>query len=146
MNLVLVANETVRQCTMPQRFKIIRWKRQWSDLRVVWINVAKLDAAWKLDDDYIVIGKSDLGGRYQNFGRFLLLYDKPIWMPTVSPLEGGAVGFTDGRHRFSWVRDHGVTSMPVGTGWEDFDALKRLCGSRSRTCRLPLPIRRRPPA
>ena len=96
-------------------------------MRVAWVNVAKLDAAWKLDDEcyFIPPGPYELHSRYGRIPIFLETHKGPIWMPTVSPTAGGAVGFTDGRHRFAWMRDHGVKHMPVGTGWQEFDEIGR---------------------
>ena len=30
-----------------------------------------------------------------------------------SQFDDGIIAFTDGRHRFSWLRDHGVKTLPV---------------------------------
>ena len=122
---------------MPQRYRTLRWVRQWDDLRVVWISVAKLDCAWRKDGDLLPDGP--YGGRYAGVGKFLELHAGTIWMPTVSPL-GDAVSFTDGRHRFAWMRDHGVKYMAVATGPTEREPLRAMCGTRSRASKLPLPI------
>lgn len=131
---------------MPARFRILHWKRQWSDLRIVWISVAKLDLAWQRGPsaDYFEPGSLDPSyGRYARIGKLVEVFKGRIWMPTVSPAEGGAVSFTDGRHRFSWMRDYGIKHMPVGTSPCCREELRRLCGTRVRTCRLPLPVKPR---
>ena len=86
---------------MPGR-RAIRWVRQWggSD-RVVWINVAKLDAAWRAaePDFYLGLGGGPMDGihyRYARFGRWLAHLQGRVWMPHIGIYEGG-VSFTDGR-------------------------------------------------
>ncbi len=80
----------------------------------VWISVTKLDASWKKNrGQYIGAGGSGpaIGDRYKEFGTWLES-GKAIWIPWVG-LERGEICFTDGRHRFAWLRDHGVQSMPI---------------------------------
>jgi hypothetical protein len=35
-------------------------------------------------------------------------------MPTVA-LHAGGLCFSNGRHRFAWLRDHGVEALPLAT-------------------------------
>ncbi len=129
---------------MPQRFVKIRWVKQWPDLRVVWVNISKLDAAWQLDGVYYVpAGAPKSRHRYDKFAGWIATRPSKVMMPMVTALEDGRVSFTDGRHRFAWFRDHGAKFMPVGTGPCAVAALAKLCGTKSRICRLPLPIRPR---
>ena len=46
------------------------------------------------------------------------------------------IGFTDGRHRFAWMRDHGARAMPVTIDKSDVTAARKMIGSRSRLCRV----------
>jgi hypothetical protein len=52
--------------------RVITWQRQWGpDDPVVWVNVAKLDAAWQLDNLYVGAPGSDteiLIGKYERVG------------------------------------------------------------------------------
>jgi hypothetical protein len=82
---------------------------------VEWISVPALDAAWRADDEYV--GASGVGsnqpGKYDRVGQWLLTGDYGfIWIPALS-LDGPVPVFTDGRHRFAWLRDHGLRALPV---------------------------------
>jgi hypothetical protein len=71
---------------------------------IVWVNIAKLDAAWRNDDP--------LGQFYIPAGRgYVASMTEPIKMPIIG--VGVSVGFENGRHRFAWARDHGAESLPV---------------------------------
>jgi hypothetical protein len=80
----------------------------------VWISVAKFDTSWKKNrSQYIGPSGSGpaIGERYEKFG---IWFEKgeAIEIPWVG-LEDGEICFTNGRHRFAWLRDHGVKSMPI---------------------------------
>lgn len=83
---------------------------------VVWNSVDRLDSAWRGSSDYVRprgIG-SDQPEKYARVGAFLsqAIETRPIFVPTVS-LYREEVVFTDGRHRFAWLRDHGLRTLPV---------------------------------
>ena len=133
---------------MPQRYRKIIWIKQWkvrTDV-IVWVNIAKLDRLWRHEEGYYIgrEAKEDyaMPGRYRGVRTWLETQSRPMQMPHCGPYDG-IVGFTDGRHRFAWMRDHGVKTMPITTSRSDRAELSNLCGSRSRGCRLPLPIRLR---
>lgn len=81
----------------------------------VWVSVPKLDEAWKLDHDFY-IGAGGVGAviddRYERFGEWLASTLGCVELPVVA-IDGEVVSFSDGRHRFAWLRDHGVRAMPV---------------------------------
>ncbi|HEX7934262.1 MAG TPA: hypothetical protein VF573_14470 [Paraburkholderia sp.] len=81
---------------------------------VIWISVGALDAAWCESDDYVGHGAATSPhiGRYERFGDFFVGASF-IFMPTVSFDDKGEVGFTNGRHRFAWLRDRGLRSLPI---------------------------------
>jgi len=116
--------------------KFIKWRRQWggSD-KIVWVNVAKFDAAWKESepDAYIAPGVLD---RWDGFAKRLIRSEEAMAMSHVCLWEGG-VSFTDGRHRFSWCRDRGVRALPVTATPRDAALIAKRYGSQARTCRLP---------
>ena len=119
--------------------KVIRWKRQWGGKdRVVWVIVRKLDEAWKRDpvsSYYIPRGQC----RHHPFGSWLSKFGdrERAHMPHIGFYDG-YVSFTDGRHRFAWCRDHGVTTMPVSVESKSQATLvANVLGSRLRVCRLP---------
>ena len=95
---------------------MIEWVPQWSvagDV-VVWIDIAKADRAWRRDPDYYIPPNGpDHEHKYRKFGQWLSAEPvRTVWMPHVG-LWRYTLQFTDGRHRFAWMRDHGVQSLPV---------------------------------
>src|SRR5690348_11870497 len=101
----------------------ISWASHW-DLRdlpngddvIIWADVAKADALWSLDTLYIPRGVPDHRGKYERFGNWLSKSTTPVEMAHVCVAPGGSLSFTNGRHRFAWVRDHGALAVPF-TVW-----------------------------
>jgi hypothetical protein len=101
---------------------------------VVWVSVARLDASWKGDTGYY-IGRGGTGaavaGRYEKFGDWFRRGD-PIEMSVVSyDEERGCISFTDGRHRFAWLRDNGLRYLPVQVAQDQCTLIEALFGSSS---------------
>ena len=111
----------------------IYWYREWKADAVVWVDVAEVDASWKLDrSDYIGPGgqaKPAIAGRYERVGE-RVLSGQQIWMPHICLDEQGNVSFSDGWHRFAWMRDHRVKAMPIVTDPGDAALIARRFGSR----------------
>lgn len=72
-----------------------------------------MDVAWQQSELYISNGGGWAGDPecYEKFGK---------WMERKEPIQIASLGlfdevieFNDGRHRFAWLRDHGVKIMPV---------------------------------
>jgi hypothetical protein len=108
-----------------------------------WIDVARLDAAWRGSQQYVgfggqaVPGGSAMPDRYERFGLWL----EPgvdVHMPFVS-LEGEGVSFNDGRHRFAWCRDHGVAALPVEVCEAEMAAFAERFGTESRISQAAIP-------
>lgn len=83
---------------------------------VVWVRVDTLERSWQICDGWYV-GPGGTGhpidGRYDKIGK-RIRSGNPVWIPWVTLDAGdGEVDFTDGRHTFAWLRDHGVTALPV---------------------------------
>ena len=74
---------------------------------------------------------------YKRGGRFLSEFagKLDLYVPTAS-LVDGKVEFTDGRHRFAWLRDHGLTALPVEVGAECEAAYRRCFETDLRVGRL----------
>lgn len=96
----------------------------WEDVEpdpVIWTAVEQLEHAWQRTEGYVGPrgARSDQPGKYDTVGRFLRDFAGKIslFVPTVSLVDGN-VEFTDGRHRFAWLRDHGLTALPVEVGAE----------------------------
>jgi hypothetical protein len=117
----------------------LRWKRQWFDCRVVWVDVALLDQSWREGHQRVVEPGGGIDGLYERFGCWLVETSLPIGMPLVNLNEatGNAISFTDGRHRFAWLRDHGVKSLPVITSPEEALTIRKQFGTKSRVSWLP---------
>jgi hypothetical protein len=118
---------------------IIDWIRLYPNV-AVWITVAKLDASWKHDTARNVgIHATGPGNaspeRYKRFGEWFA-EGRPVWMPDVG-LTDGYIGFGDGRHRFAWLRDHGVQALPVTVTADIAAEVRRRFGTASRTSSLP---------
>ena len=58
-----------------------------------------------------------IGDRYQRFGEFAATAES-IEAPTVSVDENGKVSFGNGRHRYAFMRDQGLQSIPVAMDQE----------------------------
>jgi hypothetical protein len=94
---------------------------------LVSVNVAKLDRSWS--DDYgFYIGRGGSGaaieGRYENFGQWFE-QGAPIEAPEVT-INQGHVVFRNGRHRFAWLRDHGVKTITVAVDKETAAQFRKL--------------------
>jgi len=119
---------------------IIEWIPMYPD-PVVWISVVKLDASWRHDTPYYV-GKNAIGpgngspSRYKKFGKWIA-EGHPIWMPHMGLADDGYIVFSDGRHRFAWLRDHGVRALPITVSPDIEAEVRRRFGTKSRTTRLP---------
>lgn len=123
---------------------LVNWTLQpigdgWKDVEpdeVVWVDIARLEAAFRAGDQYVGPGGSGCGqtGRYQNIGRHILS-GRDIWMPFVI-INGDKVRFGDGRHRFPWVRDHGAVALPIATAPDIADQMWARFGSQLCTCEL----------
>ena len=121
---------------------IVKWagprlsSPDWNDEpdAVVWVSVEKLDQAW-MKGDNLYIGHGGSGAaiedRYVRFGQWLFKTAKPVEMPIVS-LNGDGVAFTDGRHRFAWLRDHGVSAIPVQVPPEEATKFEKRFGTSKK--------------
>ena len=111
--------------------------------RVVWINVLKLDKSWRHEDTHCV-GKHAAGPgnaqpyRYNRFGEWFSKAHPQVWMPHVALTHSGNISFSDGRHRFAWLRDHGVRVLPVTVSPEIEAEVRSRFGTKSRKSCLPL--------
>jgi len=99
---------------------IVDWRARpfadgWEDAEpdaVVWVDVAALDRAWRLSVQHVGAGgHNGQDDRYAGVGRWFAA-NRHCDMGCAS-LEDAAVLFTDGRHRFAWLRDKGVKALPL---------------------------------
>jgi len=110
----------------------------------VWIEVSKLDESWQQSEQYVAPGGyRGESYKYERFGKWVTHAVKAhplIWMPHVNLNEctGLLIDFTDGRHRFAWLRDHGVRRLPVTTDPAEAKNVRKQFGARGRTSILTL--------
>jgi hypothetical protein len=108
--------------------------RQWggSD-RVVWVDIERANKAWRREGRYYL----RRGAPNRTAEWVVRLGFRRIPMPHIYVTEDGRFTFTDGRHRFAWLRDGKVKAMPVSVSTKDqVSRVKRLFGSRRRTVRV----------
>lgn len=101
----------------------------------VWISVAKFDASWiKNQAQYIGAGGSGaaIGERYKKFGMWIER-GEAIRIPWVG-FKHGEIAFIDGRHRYAWLRDHGVKSIPIDVDPGIAEEVRRQFGTNERAC------------
>lgn len=96
------------------------------DMKYVWVNINKVDKMWQNDDLYIGKGgKNGIGNRYERFGEWLSQSDEPVKAPSIY-IDDDTIRFNNGRHRFSWFRDHGYESMPVSMSNASYKIAQKL--------------------
>ena len=90
------------------------------------VNVSKFDEKFKKSWQYI--GHNGVDGikdRYSKFGEWL--HKNPttdIEAPLIGVSENGDVEFSNGRHRYAYLRDNGVTHIPVSMSADDYENAK----------------------
>ena len=127
--------------------RLLTWCREikWSDDPIVWVEVEKIEAAWRLDEsaylgpDVRRWPSSGMPYRYKRFGEWISKGSEAIKMSRAC-LDGGELSFTDGRHRFAWCRDHGVKILPMETNNYSLAKFTARFGAALQRSELPLPI------
>jgi len=78
------------------------------------VDMAKFDAAWKQDTGFHIdpSGTGAIHGRLERIADFLKTSPQ-MDAAEVNVDADGRVGFTNGRHRMAYLRDKGVTRVPV---------------------------------
>jgi len=121
----------------------IKWRKQWGDDdRIVWVNVAKLEIWWKAE------GPSHYFVRGQGRPNAYRIIEERVQRGEVLPMphlsfyydNPNRIGFTDGRHRFAWVRDHGGAVMPVTFHRTEAARARKIFGTKRRICTVSIVI------
>lgn len=101
-------------------------------LPVCWVDVAKVDLAWLLSTNYVSCGGGCAGNpeRYEQFGHWFERKE-PVLIASLG-LWDDVIEFNDGRHRFAWLRDHGVEIMPVHVDLDNIELVKSHFGVSNR--------------
>ncbi|KTW10416.1 plasmid fertility inhibition factor family protein [Sphingomonas sanguinis] len=112
---------------------------EWNDPgdAVVWIDVLAFDAAWRETDQWISPGGKTgaQDRRYRLIGEWIAA-GNVVNMCEIAIDEDG-VSFTNGRHRFAWLRDRGVRAMPVQVAPESAASFEARFGTPLRLSRFP---------
>jgi len=117
--------------------QMIEWRyipaaEGWDDYEpdiALWLDVAKVDAAWRRTGQYIVPGGANgQDRRYSNAGKWFANFPYSN-MLVISLKSSGRITFTDGRHRFSWLRDHGAKAIQFQVSPADADELRAQLGT-----------------
>lgn len=77
------------------------------------INVERFDKLFKNSDYYV--GEKGIGqikDRYSRFGEWFKTSKDNLYAPYVS-FNGNTPEFTNGRHRYAWLRDNNVKHIPM---------------------------------
>lgn len=101
------------------------------DQATVWMDIQRADSHWSMTALYIPRGGPGDANKYERFGEWLTSYPGALEMPHIS-LRDMKISFADGRHRFAWLRDHGVTALPVTVSHGWVKQLESLAGTTER--------------
>ncbi len=102
--------------------------------KVVWIDPVKLDASFAKDPTFYVgpggTGEGVIKGRYPRFNDWVAANDgKNIMMPEVCLGARNEITFSNGRHRYAWMRDHGVRKMLMLVPVNQADEIEKRFGA-----------------
>ena len=99
----------------------------------VWVSVVKLEHEWQRStNEYIGAGGNNgMPGKYENFAKWIMSA-RPVEMPEVCIVDG-FVRFNNGRHRFAWLRDHGMAALQVNVQPIDVTTFETKFGSQEQT-------------
>ena len=94
--------------------------------KLVPLDVLKFDERFQQEQGWYigVGGQGGISDRYPRFGKFIAENDI-IEASEVYVHEDGKVGFINGRHRYAWLRDQGITSIPVAMSTESVAHAKK---------------------
>jgi len=99
----------------------------------VWVSVAKLENNWRANVvEYIGPGGSGnaIAGRYENFSEWVGSHAR-VGMPEIC-LVDGTVRISNGRHRFSWFRDHGMIALQIQVPPDQVDLFREQFGTEDQ--------------
>lgn len=116
--------------------KAIQWKApHYSDHEVVWVDPNLVDQSWSKDKDHYISGpdhKNAIGKRYDRFGSWLSTAEEPVEMSVLSLDWKNEIYFSNGRHRFVWMKSHGAQAVPVLVPSEQAQEIKDRFGAHQQ--------------
>lgn len=114
------------------------------DHQLVYVDPHRFDQAWQQDQDFYIHphGQSPnaIGNRYQNVAKALQDHAKAFHTPTVALSSQNRPAFTDGRHRFAYLRDHGYSPIPVAVPKNQAHLFQQLYGPQPQKKARPKQI------
>lgn len=123
MRLIQYITESVSVKVNNKTIRVVKPNRSKGD-SLVYVDVKTFDKAFSKERDYYIGkgGVNSIGGRYKMFGMFIdggemdgIPFEPhdEIESPEVYIDSDGRVSFTNGRHRWAWLRDQGAKRIPV---------------------------------
>lgn len=108
---------------------------QWSSKvhrgdKLVMINTQKVHDSWAKDTNFYFDGADHpnaIKGRISRFDAWVK-NGIPVEAPEVNINHAGDIVFSNGRHRFTWMVQHGVEHMPVAVPEEHADEIAQRYG------------------
>jgi hypothetical protein len=114
-----------------RKIKVVKADRAAKD-KLVDVDVKLFDKVFSKSSYYIEPnGKNQIHGRYEKFGLFIkggidntfgdnyrVQQATSMEASEVSVNKTGDVSFTNGRHRYAWLRDQGLDKVPVSMNKE----------------------------
>jgi hypothetical protein len=92
---------------------VVKARQATSDV-LVDVLVEPFDRAFARETGFYVGegGAGGIAGRYDRFDKWIATAVS-LEAPEVYVDEDGGVGFSNGRHRYAWLRDHGAVRIPM---------------------------------
>jgi hypothetical protein len=97
---------------------------------IVWVDVEKVRASWSLDPDMYFDSDDHpnaIKGRIPRFDAWIKR-GEAVQPPEVCLNDTGDLIFTNGRHRFVWMIQHGIESIPVAVPGEYVEEVRERYG------------------
>lgn len=103
---------------------------------VIWLDVSKMEAGFQRNKEQYVGENGSGAGQFSRYAKIGNHFTSghPMFMPHISLREEDVIWFTDGRHRFAWIRDHGALAIPVTTSPQLIEPLSKSFGTSIREC------------
>ena len=94
--------------------------------KLVNVNVAQFEADFAKDKNFYVgeEGEGGIGNRYEMFAKFVQTAPS-IEAPEVGIDSEGNVMFGNGRHRYAYMRDQGLTQIPMAMSQESLENARK---------------------
>lgn len=119
-------NEITTKRSRPVREGVTWGTRVLGNDQIVWVDAEKVRASWAKDKYFYFDGDEHpnaIKGRIPRFDAWIK-QGIPVNPPEVCLNDAGDIVFTNGRHRFVWMLQHGETRIPVAVPPEYVEEVK----------------------